>query len=90
MIREEFTRKSLEEVVEWAYENLDYVTNEETLKRFAIEKLEEDNFSLALHIINAIYNNESDTEYYRYDYSMGTLETPKPIIEKADIEDLIF
>ena len=90
MTREEFVNKSLEEVVEWAYENLDYVTDEETLKHFAIEKLQADNFSLALHIINAIYNNESDTEYYRYDYSMGTLETPKPIIEKADIEDLIF
>lgn len=90
MTREEFANKTLEEVIEWAYENLDYITDEEALKRFAIEKLEDDNFSLAMHIISAIYNNESDTEYYRYDYSMGTLETPKPITEKSDIEDLIW
>jgi hypothetical protein len=47
-------------------------------------------FGMALHIINAIYNNPYNTEYYRYDYSMGRLETPTPIVDKDDIEDLIF
>ena len=40
------------------------ITDEEILKQFAIEKAHDDNFGLALHIFNAIYNNEYDTEFY--------------------------
>lgn len=90
MTRKEFETMSFEDFIEWANENLDYVTDEEILKEFAIEKLQEDNFGMALHIINAIYDNPYVTEYYRYDYSMGTLETPTPITDKEDLEDLIF
>lgn len=90
MTRKEFEAMSFEDFMEWANENLDDVTDEEILKEFAIEKLQDDNFNMALHIINAIYNNPYDTEYYRYDYSMGTLETPTPITDKEDLEDLTF
>ena len=90
MTREQYKRMDFEEFIEWAKENLDDVTDEEILKEFAIKKLQDDNFGMALHIINAIYNNPYDTEYYRYDYSMGTLETPTPITSKEDLEDLIF
>lgn len=90
MTKKEFEVMSFEDFIEWANENLDDVTHEEILKEFAIEKLQDDNFGMALHIINAIYNNPYDTEYYRYDYSMGTLETPTPITDKEDLEDLIF
>ena len=90
MTRKEFETMSFEDFIEWAKENLDDVTDEEILKEFAIEKLQDDNFIMALHIINAIYNNPYDTEYYRYDYSMGILETPTPITDKEDLEDLIF
>lgn len=90
MTREQYKRMDFEEFIEWAKENLDDVTDEEILKDFAIKKLQDDNFGMALHIINAIYNNPYDTEYYRYDYSMGTLETPTPITDKEDLEDLIF
>lgn len=81
---------SFEEFMEWANNNLNCVTDEELLKDYAIEKIQDDNFSMGLHIINAIYENPYSTEWYRYDYSMGTLETPTPITEKEDIEDLIF
>ena len=67
MTRKEFETMSFEDFIEWAKENLDDVTDEEILKEFAIEKLQDDNFNMALHIINAIYNNPYDTEYYRYD-----------------------
>lgn len=89
MKRETFENMSFDELMEWANENLDDVTHEDILKDFAIEKLRDDHFNLALHIINAIYNNPYDTEWYRYDYCMGTLQTPSPITEKEDIEDLI-
>lgn len=90
MTRKKFEAISFDNLMIWAYMNLDDVTDEETLKEFAMEKLQDDNFGMALHIINAIYENPYDTEWYRYDYSMGTLQTPSPIVDKEDIEDLIF
>ena len=90
MTKTEFNNMSYEDLMEYANENLNDVTDEEILKQYAIKKIEDDDFFLALHIINAIYNNPyPDIIYYRYDYNMGTLETPTPIIDKDDIEDLI-
>ena len=89
MTRAEFEEISFNELIELMYENLYEVTNEETLKEFAIDKLQDDNFGLALHIINAIYENPYNTEWYRYDYNMGTLQTPSPITDKEGVEDLI-
>lgn len=90
MTREKFGAMSFDELMEWAYENLDDVTDEETLKQFAMCNLEDDDFGMTLHIINAIYENPYNTEWYRYDYCMGRLQTPSPITDKEDIEDLIF
>lgn len=90
MTKKEFKNMSFEKFIEWANENINDVTHEDILKEFAIKKLQDDDFGMALHIINAIYDNSYDTEYYRYDYSMGKLETPTPIAEKEDLEDLIF
>ena len=89
MTRKQFESMSFENLMEWAVEKLDGITTEDTLKDFAMEKLQNDDFGMALHIINAIYDNPYNTEWYRYDYCMGTLETPTPITEKEDIEDLI-
>ena len=90
MTRERFDAMSFDELMEWAYDNLDDVRDEESLKQFAMDKLQNDDFGMVLHIINAIYDNPYDTEWYRYDYCMGTLQTPSPITDKEDIEDLIF
>lgn len=89
MTKVDFENITFENLMDYAKENIDCVTDEETLKSFAIEKIENDDFNLAIHILQSIHNNEYETELYRYDYSMGTLETPTPIIEKSDIEDLI-
>ena len=89
MTRAEFEAIEFDELIELMYENSYDVTSEETLKSFAMDKLQDDDFRMALHIINAIYNNPYDTEWYRYDYSMGTLQTPSPITDKEDVEDLI-
>lgn len=42
MTRKQFEDMSLDELMEWAYENLNDVTDEEILKQFAIEKLQGD------------------------------------------------
>ena len=88
MKREEYEEMSFDELMDWAYKNVNDITTKESLKEFAMEKLEDDNFNMVLHIVESI-NNGYDTEWYRYDYSMGTLETPTPIVDKEDIEDLI-
>ena len=89
MTRKQYENMSFEELMNWANNNLNSITNEELLKEYAIDKIQDDNFSMGLHIINAIYKNPYYTEWYRYDYSMGMLETPTPIVDKEDIEDLI-
>ena len=89
MTRAEFEEIEFDELIELMYENSYDITREENLKEFAIGKLWDDNFGMALHIINAIHENPYDTEWYRYDYSMGTLQTPSPITDKEDVEDLI-
>lgn len=89
MTRAVFEKIDFDELLEWLNEYSDVITDEDMLKEFAIDRLHDDNFGLALHIINAIYENPYDTEWYRYDYNMGTLETPCPITSKEDVEDLV-
>ena len=91
MTREQFDNMSLEEVMEWVEENNNYspITTEEILIDFAKSKIDDENISMAIHVLGAIYNNPYDTDYYLYDYSMGTLETPTPITCKEDLEDYI-
>ncbi len=90
MTREQFEEMSLDEFMEWAYDNINDITSEDTLIEFAKAKLDDNNIGMALHVLNAIYDSdEAYGGYYRYDYSMGTLETPTPITCKEDLEDLI-
>lgn len=90
MTKAEFENMTLDEVIEWAYENLADVTTEETLLMFAKEKIDDDNIYMAYHILKAIYESgEAYCDYYLYDYSMGTLDTPTPITCKDDFEAYI-
>ena len=65
------------------------ITDEEILKEYGLKHIQDDDFNLGLHIMNAIYNNPYDTEWYIYNYCDGTLDEPKPITDRYDIEDLI-
>ena len=90
MTRTEFEEMTLDELIDWAWENVHDLTTEDTLLDFAKQKLDDNNLCMALHILNAIYDSaESYNGYYLYDYGMGTLETPTPITCKEDIEHLI-
>ena len=70
---------------------MEKITTLDSLKEFIKEKIDEDNFCIASHLCNAIWNdpNPSMSEWYDYDYSMGTLDTPVCLSEKAHIEHLI-
>ena len=90
MTRNEFEEMGLEELVEWACENIDDVTTEETLLDFAKAKIDDDNIYLAIHVLKAIWESgEAYNGYYLYDCNMGTMETPTPITCKEDLEDYI-
>lgn len=85
-----YNAMSLDELLEWAYENLDDLTTEEMLLEFVKTKITDGNIFMALHILKAVYESEEAYEgYYLYDYSMGTLETPTPVTCKEDLEPLI-
>lgn len=62
----------------WTYEDLKY---------FAINRIEDDNLNIAIHILNAL--NDDQEEYYNYDSTMGTLEEVTPITSKKDLIELL-
>lgn len=87
MTRAEFNNMEFEEVVETLNEERDDITTYETLKEFAIEKINDDNFLVAIHILETLQNDSE--EWYLYDYCMGTLDTPSSVTCKEDVEHLI-
>lgn len=91
MTRQEFEEKSFEDVMEQLNEEYNQITTLDILKEFIKEKIDEDNFNIASYLCNAIWNdpNPSMSEWYDYDYSMGILDTPVCLSEKADVEHLI-
>ena len=76
-----------EELAALLYENEDTFTTYETLKAFAIEKIENDCLFMAIHILEALEDDPAD--YYSYDYCMGTLETPSAMHNLDDLQDYI-
>ena len=69
-------------------EELDEITTLDRLKEFAKLKIDEGNYLPANHIIEALQAGY-DEDWWDYDYCMGTLDTPIPLTEKADVEHLI-
>lgn len=86
----EITRKDFEEMtlteVMHKLSDHDYIHSFESLKEYAICLINDNNFFLAIHILEAL--NKCETEYYIYDCCMGTLEDQTPIEEKEDVEHL--
>ena len=92
MTKKEWAELTLDEAIDWAdWEyRVNELTSEDSLIRFAKEKIDEDNLFLAIHILEAIYNSEEAYNgYYLYDYSAGTTSTPTPITCKEDLEGYI-
>ena len=92
MTKKEWEELTLDEAIDWA--DFEYgvseLTSEDSLIRFAKEKIDEDILLLAIHILEAIYNSEEAYNgYYLYDYSLGTMSTPMPITCKEDLEGYI-
>lgn len=84
MTRNELYKMGFEKAVTELSENNDIISAREILKDFAIKEIDSENLFVAIHILNAL--NDSDANYYNYDYSMGTLDTPMPIETLEDLE----
>lgn len=65
------------------------LTTYELLKERAVELIQEDNIFYALHLLEAIKDTATDEEWYAYDYSAGTFDTPANITTVDDVEDYI-
>lgn len=91
MTREEFESKTFDELIRKLNEEDSRITHIDILKEFIKSKIDEDNFYIASHLCNAIWNdpNPLDSDWYDYDYSLGTLDTPVCLACKDDIEYLI-
>jgi hypothetical protein len=90
MKREDFDKMTLEELAEWAYENVADVHHEDALLDLAKHEIEEENLNVAIHILTGVYESEDAVgDYYIYDRCMGTLEPVTPITCKEDLEDYI-
>lgn len=76
---------TFEEAIEKLEEENNCITTYCMLKEFAIDNINNDNLFIAIHILQAL--QEDEAEYYSYDYSMGTLERPTSIKSLEDIED---
>lgn len=91
MTRKEFETKSFDEVMEQLNEERDDITTIDILKEFIKEKVDSEDFNMASHLCNAIWNdpNPDNSDWYEYDYCMGTLDTPVCLSKKEDVEHLI-
>ena len=77
--------KNFNDAAQELSENDDRITTYETLKEFAKENIDNDRLFLSIHILKAIWDNPAD--FYDYDYCMGTLDTPAPLLLIKDLEE---
>lgn len=90
MLRKEYEEMDLENLITYLWDQgCNEITDEETIKSFIIEQVENDDWFLAKHLLDYIWEHGTDSEYYLYDYSMGTLDNPVSIDDKEDIKHLI-
>lgn len=76
--------KNFNDAVAVLSEQYDCITTYAALKDFAKYNIDRDCLFLAEHILNALRDT---ADYYDYDYSLGTLDTPTPLRHIADLED---
>ena len=88
MTRQDYESKSFLDLMEQLYAESDDITTREDLQEYAIRSIRDDSLYLAIHILEAL-REEYGAEWFLYDYSMGTLQTPSGVTCKEDVEHLI-
>ncbi|MBO6099954.1 MAG: hypothetical protein J6P07_01300 [Spirochaetaceae bacterium] len=80
-----------EEAMRNLNEEQNFVTTYEVLRDFAIEKAKEENYHLAAHILSAMDKayDYGDSDYFAYDYTAGTCDTPKMLSTVDDVAEYV-
>lgn len=84
--RKEFNEMSFEEVWNYCCKQSDCFTDRDTLKASAIQQIQIDNLSIALHLLNTLNNNPTVKYWF---YVSGTTCNLTPIYVKEDLEAFI-
>lgn len=84
--RKEFNEMSFEDAWEYCCTQSDCFTDSDTLKASAIQRIQINNLSIALCLLNTLINNPT-VKYWFYVY--GTSCNLTPIYEKEDLEAFI-
>ena len=79
--------KTLDDVIYDFESNNDYIVSRDIILDFAINQIQNDRLFLARHVLDAVDNEYAD--FYSYDMSMGTLETPIAITSIDDLYDYV-
>ena len=88
MNKHDFENKSFDELIDDLLENVESIMSYNTLKDYAISLIDEDDLLCAIHILNALFDD--DAEWYDYETSMGTLQTPTGLTCKEDIAHYFY
>lgn len=83
MTREEFDEMSLYDLIDIAENEGIDIQSRDVLKDFVKYQIDEDNMFLAVHVLQALADD--DAEFFVYDFGMGTLEEPDAIWDKDDL-----
>lgn len=65
----------------------DEIVSRDIILDFAINQIQNNELFLACHIIDAVHKEYA--EFYSYDMSMGTVETPTAITSIEDLYDFV-
>lgn len=79
--------KTLDDVIYDFEANNDYIVSRDIILDFAINQIQNDRLFLARHVLDAVDKEYAD--FYSYDISMGTLETPTAITSIEDLYDYV-
>lgn len=79
--------KTFDDVIYDFEANNDYIVSRDIILDFAINQIQNDRLFLARHVLDAVDNEYAD--FYSYDMSMGTLETPMAITSIDDLYDYV-
>ena len=84
----DYSEKSFEELVEQLSEEWDDVHTYESMADFVGDLiLNQNDIYLAIHMLEAMGDNPA--EWYLYVFTMGTMETPRAITCREDLEEVI-
>ena len=79
--------KTVDDVIDDFEANNDYIVSRDIILDFTINQIQNDRLFLARHVLDAVDNEYAD--FYSYDMSMGTLETPIAITSIDDLYDYV-